>query len=267
MAEDHDRDGALFSRPRHVPGVEVVSASYRDRRFPQHSHPEYVVGAVTAGSESLVVKGQSHVVGRGDVLHLNPDQTHANATLGQETLRYSVIYVPPASVTAYAEAADALAFSRPVTTGSAAFRTVIAAHVALMNSDSEALEQESAVQALVQALCLKAEPAKRHAASPRPIAAARDYIDEHFARGFGLTTLSEVTGLSIFHLVRSFKATVGLSPLAYRNQRRIAKARELLLAGQPIAQTALAVGFADQSHFTRQFQRLVGTSPGRYLQQ
>jgi AraC-like DNA-binding protein len=28
--------------------------------------------------------------------------------------------------------------------------------------------------------------------------------------------------------------------------------------------TALAAGFADQSHFTRQFKSLIGITPGRY---
>ncbi|WP_414882953.1 helix-turn-helix domain-containing protein [Sphingomonas sp. Leaf208] len=41
-------------------------------------------------------------------------------------------------------------------------------------------------------------------------------------------------------------------------------ARRLLLAGQPIAEVALDVGYADQSHLTRQFQRIVGVSPARY---
>jgi len=81
---------------------------------------------------------------------------------------------------------------------------------------------------------------------------------------FGLCDLSRLTGLSAFHLVRTFKKAVGLSPVAYRNQRRIVAARQRLVDGQPTAQVALDLGYADQSHFTRHFQRIVGASPQRY---
>jgi AraC-like DNA-binding protein len=46
--------------------------------------------------------------------------------------------------------------------------------------------------------------------------------------------------------------------------RRIEVARKRLLDGEPIALVAATVGFYDQAHFSRQFKRHVGTSPGRY---
>jgi AraC-like DNA-binding protein len=46
---------------------------------------------------------------------------------------------------------------------------------------------------------------------------------------------------------------------------RIAKAQELLLQGSmPLSQIALDTGFAEQSHFTRVFRRVVGASPGAW---
>jgi AraC-like DNA-binding protein len=38
----------------------------------------------------------------------------------------------------------------------------------------------------------------------------------------------------------------------------------LLLAGFPIADVAAQTGFADQSHLTRRFKRVVGVTPGQY---
>jgi len=43
------------------------------------------------------------------------------------------------------------------------------------------------------------------------------------------------------------------------------RAKALLGQGWSIVRTALAAGFADQSHFTRHFKRFVGVTPGRYL--
>ncbi|MBP6793379.1 MAG: AraC family transcriptional regulator, partial [Aeromonas sp.] len=44
-------------------------------------------------------------------------------------------------------------------------------------------------------------------------------------------------------------------------------ARTLLRQGQPLAEVALASGFADQAHFQRQFKRRVAATPGQYRAQ
>ena len=47
--------------------------------------------------------------------------------------------------------------------------------------------------------------------------------------------------------------------------RRLDRARALIRHGAPLADAALACGFADQSHMTRQFKRAYGLSPGRFI--
>jgi AraC-like DNA-binding protein len=46
--------------------------------------------------------------------------------------------------------------------------------------------------------------------------------------------------------------------------RRLNKARDLLRAGQTIADVAFEMGFADQSHLGRWFKRAFGITPGLY---
>lgn len=65
-------------------------------------------------------------------------------------------------------------------------------------------------------------------------------------------------------MLRAFSRATGLTPYAYLLQRRLERARALLGGSQPLAEIALACGFADQSHLTRLFTRLYGVSPGRY---
>jgi AraC-like DNA-binding protein len=45
-------------------------------------------------------------------------------------------------------------------------------------------------------------------------------------------------------------------------QVRVERARSALARGRSIAETALECGFADQSHLTRRFKRVLGFSPG-----
>jgi AraC-like DNA-binding protein len=72
-------------------------------------------------------------------------------------------------------------------------------------------------------------------------------------------------GLSRYHLLRVFKQSTGLPPHAWRAQRRVHMARRLLSSGMSITDAALESGFADQSHLSHWFKRMVGTTPRQYL--
>jgi AraC-like DNA-binding protein len=263
-------DRATFVRPRFLEDVELVAVSYRDREFPTHTHDRYVIGTVVSGAEVLTVGRQAHTIGAGEVLHLHPDEPHANRSLGEETLRYRVFYVPAAAFSQGAadRAEPDFAFSSPVTRDLSLAQTLTGLHRRLSQAPDERLVQESALAALTDALLAastRREPEPR--IDHRAVHIARAWIDAHFADNFGLGELAAIAGLSPFRIAHLFKAGVGLSPLAYRNQRRLKEARRLLLRGEPIADVALQVGFADQSHLTRHFQRVVGVSPKRYRQQ
>lgn len=263
MTSSSRTDRVDFSRARFLPEVELVSVAYRDRSFPEHSHDEYVIGAITSGAERLIVAGKTWLAEAGSVLRLHPGEVHANASLGPDELRYAVLYVPRATLLGHFGMARDLGFASPVVRNARLHRAVCQTHAILASSSAGKLAQESAMGALAH--IIGARPARQPAAAPPAvIERARRYIDDHLFEDFGLSDLSRLTGLSAFHLVRTFKKAVGLSPVAYRNQRRIMAARRRLVDGEPTAQIALDLGFADQSHFTRHFQRLVGVSPQRY---
>jgi AraC-like DNA-binding protein len=57
-----------------------------------------------------------------------------------------------------------------------------------------------------------------------------------------------------------------MPPHAFQTQARIARAKTLLRQGRAISEVARLTGFADQSHLTRHFKRLVKLTPGEYQQ-
>ena len=64
---------------------------------------------------------------------------------------------------------------------------------------------------------------------------------------------------------RAFKASFGVPPHRYHLERRILRAKELLIAPDgSVTAVALAVGFAETSSFSAAFRRLTGTTPSRY---
>jgi transcriptional regulator GlxA family with amidase domain len=92
-----------------------------------------------------------------------------------------------------------------------------------------------------------------------------DYIEANLASKLGIDALAEVVALSRSHFSRAFKCTLGLSPMEYVAVRRVERAKALISSTQePLAEVALACGFADQPHFNRRFRDLMGMSHGRW---
>ena len=88
------------------------------------------------------------------------------------------------------------------------------------------------------------------------------YIEEHLDRELRLQELADLAALSAFHFARSFRQSVGVTPHQYIVQRRVQRAKELLLRPEwSIEQVASATGFAGASQFSRVFRQNAGATP------
>jgi AraC family transcriptional regulator len=93
------------------------------------------------------------------------------------------------------------------------------------------------------------------------------FVDADLDTDPSIADLAGICRLSPSHFSRTFARSVGTSPYKWLVNRRIERAKTLLLGGGGLAQIALSCGFVDQSHFTRAFARSVGQSPGRWRRQ
>jgi AraC-like DNA-binding protein len=101
--------------------------------------------------------------------------------------------------------------------------------------------------------------------SPHQLNAVMRFIDAHLSETIPMHVLAGIAGLSQSHFSKAFKVSVSLPPHAYIVRQRVDRAVTLLVKGEmPLVEVAFACGFSDQSHFTRHFHRLVGTSPSRW---
>lgn len=131
---------------------------------------------------------------------------------------------------------------------------------------SQALSGALALHLVHRFNCQQAapEPAPR-GLNARSLQRVRDFIDAHLHEEIDLQMLASVANVSRFHFARLFRRSTGCSAIAYLEQMRMRRARELLRQGRlPLAQVAALVGYADQSYFTRRFRLAVGVTPARY---
>ncbi len=91
------------------------------------------------------------------------------------------------------------------------------------------------------------------------------YIDTHYAEKITLDDLARKVYLSPPYLSLIFKQEIGVTFNEYLNQVRVAKSKALLKCdGLRITDISIAVGFMDQSYFTKVFKRITGVTPNKY---
>ena len=91
------------------------------------------------------------------------------------------------------------------------------------------------------------------------------YIETNYYEKITLEQLAKAAYLSPSYLSRVFAKETGVSFNTYLNTVRIQKSKALLLHdGLRLIDIAGAVGFEDQSYFTKVFKRIVGVTPNHY---
>jgi AraC family transcriptional regulator len=93
-----------------------------------------------------------------------------------------------------------------------------------------------------------------------------EYIMENLGGSPTLEQMAAVAHLSPSHFARQFKAATGLAPHQYVIARRVERAQQLLREEDEfgLGEVAFRAGFADQSHFSLHFKRIVGVTPRQF---
>ena len=92
-----------------------------------------------------------------------------------------------------------------------------------------------------------------------------DYIEAHCSEDLNLDDAANMCGFSKFYFSRMFKQFANISFYKYVNQKRIAKAAELLITPEnSITDVALNCGFSSLSSFIRMFKIIKGCTPTEF---
>jgi AraC-like DNA-binding protein len=91
------------------------------------------------------------------------------------------------------------------------------------------------------------------------------YMRDHYQRAITNQQLTSISKMSLRAFERQFLASFHLTPQKYLRKLRLRIAsRALIYTNESLSGIALSCGFADQSHFTREFRRQFGRTPREY---
>jgi AraC-like DNA-binding protein len=107
--------------------------------------------------------------------------------------------------------------------------------------------------------------ARRDGRSPG-VDRALHFIRHHLEERIDVPTIAREVGMSTSSLHHSFKSATTLTPIQYLKRMRLHRARQLMVdEGCLAAEAAFRVGYESPSQFSREFKRLFGLPPRRYI--
>ncbi len=267
--KDTSRQVTFWQVP-HLDNLEFLHGSNITYDYPRHMHDEHCVVLMLRGKEKTTCRGKSHDALPGNILLINAEDVHSSQSFETE---YVVIKIKQnvlnrISCDVFGRESQTPHFSEFVCHDKFVFRLFLNLYRKLMVNVS-LLEQESEFISTIEKLLTQQK--KNYSThqpigkEPRYVKSVRDYLKSHYAENVSLSQLASVADLSRFYLLRVFCNRMGVAPHEYQTQVRITHARKLLRKGYSILDAALETGFFDQSHFSRNFKRISGRSPGQYL--
>ncbi|WP_110945356.1 AraC family transcriptional regulator [Paenibacillus phocaensis] len=266
--------------------------------YPRHSHPLFEVNLLLAGSQEMIVGGRRYVQQPGDFLLLRPEDVHESRALGMGPMTYYCLHFnvdEPVLRELLCRGEELLhAADSPL---AASIRPSLDRLIALTSDGAGAklADKMRAMSAVFELFAGLSEGlAEREAAAPgsrmnriaAEIAAGLERSVEEpedwgaAAVGEGGDSSDEVDGdrsretvaavtaglgYSASSCNRIFRRVYGMSPRQYLSALKLKKAKLLLMEPElSVEAVSMRLGYKDIAHFSRQFKRWTGESPGKF---
>lgn len=260
----------FFTRSESLPFVEMRSANRSAACYHTHSHDEFSFGVIDAGGADYRNLNQRNRISRGTTVTINPGDAHScNPDEGEWS--YRMLFVDTGWISDLqhelfkCEGLDYLPFPTSYATDNSSFKQFDQLFELLLQPNNQ-LAAESALIDFLQKHFAKGFKLSStdQTRDNFHIRRVQELIMDQLDNPWSLDEFSQETGLSRYHLIRSFKEKFGQSPHAYQLDQRIKKAKALLQQGENLSHIALQLGFSDQSHFQRNFKKRVAVTPKQY---
>ena len=237
---------------------------------PWHDHEIYEFVTVAASGGALSIPGSVCPLSAGDTLLIPPGLEHRFCMSPGEVIDVRLICFTPS---------EASAFLAPQLVGrlasaggrlTRAHHADEAAYLALAATIREGLDFSAALSDWATLGLLLARHVEQSALPPGGAYDARlativAWIDENLDEAMSLAGLASHFGMSRSLLTREFRRYTGMSFVAYCNRRRLERAAGLMASvNGSVADAAFSAGFANLSHFHRQFKTAYGMTPAAF---
>lgn len=258
-----------FFQDRRLPFVECRYSRSSRSEFKPHIHAAVSIGAVETGLVEYSAGGLNGLLSPGSLALINPETLHSCNTVQAAERSYSMFYLDVhwclTIQKSLWETDSFVPFNVIKLDDEPLYRHYCLTLRHLLSPDVHLQEKEQLLVELVSTVFEQScTPRTARKSCPGDIERLKRLLKDDLARDLTLDSLADTLGTNPYALLRKFKAETGITPHAYRLNRRIELAKEYLRQGRDIAETALECGFFDQSHLHRHFKAMTTVTPRDY---
>lgn len=267
------KDQILCIREPGLSGVELLHAPLSTHPFPSHYHDEfYVISYIHHGASSCRSKtSYRSCVKQGEIALINPGQIHSGIPVEGKPLSFSNLHIRKDSLREFSReirGKDQYPEFERIVVGDAKSTHEIRQFLDCFISNEPAIAKESSLYSLMASL-LKQYSKKTRTVEECPeehqFLDVMEFLSQNLDSSISLDEAAQLVGLSKYYFLRRFTQINGVTPHVFRTQKRIEKAKEWILEEKPLADIAIGLGFADQSHFSKKFKEYTGATPLQFF--
>lgn len=249
-----------------IAGFYLTETAYAPKiKVPRHSHRHACFCLVLQGTYTELYRGKA-IECRPSHLIFRPAEEMHSDHFGDLSVRCFIIEVETEWLTRLHE--RSIRMDEPASFKGCSLASLV------MRLRNESQMADDFTSLMVEGLMLEviAEIARRsikisERKCPRWLNQAKEILHENFTERLTLSDIAEAVGVHPVYLAAAFRQHYHRSIGEYIRRLRIEFAsHELSKTGAPLADIALAAGFAHQSHFSNTFKRLTGLTPAQYRQ-
>jgi AraC-like DNA-binding protein len=225
---------------------------------------------VDNGVNEGVCEKRKYQVSSSDILFINPGEVHTGNSYQGKHLQYSAFYIDTVFFTKHLATGSC---SPPVFTKLVETNNELASDIKALfrctrfkESPLEIEEKKTKVFWELMNYTQSQKQITNHVSNAL-VQKVKCFIKEQYNQQISLASITDYVGLSPYHLVRSFKQSVGMTPFQFLRNYRVERAKHELLRKKSITEVAIEVGFYDQSHFHKHFKLVTGLTPREFQRQ
>lgn len=258
-------NGCVASRRAEQPGLRIIDLRFpANLHRPAHRHDWPTFGVILEGELEVAFGRVKRRCLPATVGGEPLDEDHSSRA-GPDGARIVAFEIDPARLPAIEPARGLLCDGRSLRHRSAGDLGRRAARELDATDAAAPLLRESILLELlgmfVRLERLDAAPRR----APDWLRSVQETVHDRFLEPLHTEELARCAGVHPIHLARVFRAHLGSTIGEYQRGLRLDWAAQRLAdSDDPIAEVALAAGFADQSHFSRVFRLETGSTPGAY---
>ncbi len=237
-------------------GIELKSATFIDKNFPFHFHQCWSLAYIEYGSENIAFSNTNFLVSKNALQLIPPYSIHKNWSNKNNTWTYKALYISNDVIKNVAKKINT----------DYSYLASFPYFISYCNSEFE-ISEESIFKTLENLFLDTLNDVKQsyfQKNADDPFEDILNYLSLNYNQSITLEMLQQKFKVNKFKLQKSFKKSIGLTPLEYLTTIRIENSKKLFYTDVPLVEIALESGFYDQSHFTHSFKKYVGVTPGNY---